>query len=113
MPPTMLAARLTGRWQGTLSQSHTPQDLVVDVVLRGDRGGRITLPEVGCTGVLTVLEDQPDRVVYRDVLTRDMLGQCAPSGTATITRADPGVLRLVWVNDAPPHNSAAGLLQQG
>lgn len=84
----------------------------MQVTLQGSNGGQIVLPEIGCTGTLTVVRTLADHTVFHDLETKDVQGLCARSGTVTITRLGANDLRLRWVNDAAPFNSAAGDLQQ-
>ncbi len=107
-----LAATLTGQWQGTLAQSQARNALAVQLDLKGLRPGTITLSELGCAGTLTVQQNRPDEVVYRDVLTSDPLQQCSPSGTLTVSRVDARTLMLSWVSTAAPANIAAGFAQK-
>jgi hypothetical protein len=111
--PTVTPSVLTGQWRGTLTQSHSPKALTVQVTFRGSGGGQIVLPGVGCTGTLTVARTLADRTVFRDLLTKDLQGSCARSGTVTIRRLGASSLELRWVNDAAPFNSATGVLQPG
>lgn len=106
--------RFAGSWTGAVTQPRgAARVFPIEVTLvEGTPIGRMTLPSLGCSATLRVVEPAPDgrRLTLAERVTSDPGDRCAKRAVITLTAAQGGGMRMFWQDGSDPGNTASGPL---
>jgi hypothetical protein len=103
-----------GTWKGIGFQpSGRVKSWTVEIKLReGKTSGRMKLPEINCSGALTVTSASDNEVQLVAQMDDNPKGACAARGLVRLTRMGSAALRFAWEDAADSTNQANGILSK-
>lgn len=105
--PSPLVERLVGIWAGSGKQDNNSQ-WTIKVTIKPNQH-LIDYPSLNCGGMLELIKENSNSLVFREVLTYGING-CYNNGKTVLIQAPDNTLRYYWYHENGGKKAAAGKL---